>query len=69
MCGKGLSVNSKLIQHQRIHTGVRPFKYVVCEKTFGFNSEDQKVHIRDLTVSQCKECRKAFNVSAKLIRH
>ncbi|CAN8192481.1 unnamed protein product [Coccothraustes coccothraustes] len=70
-CGKSLRVSSNLVQHRRIHTGLKPFPCTACGERFRQRSHlirHQRTHTGERPY-ECSECGKSFSVSSKLLRH
>uniref|UniRef100_A0A7N9CKG1 Zinc finger protein 8 n=1 Tax=Macaca fascicularis TaxID=9541 RepID=A0A7N9CKG1_MACFA len=70
-CGKAFSQNSSLVQHERIHTGDKPYKCAECGKSF-CHSTHLTVHRRIHTGEkpyECQDCGRAFNQNSSLGRH
>ncbi|XP_023352444.2 zinc finger protein 383 [Sarcophilus harrisii] len=71
-CGKTFCLNSRLIQHQRIHTiGEKLCKCNECCKAFSQSShfiQHQRIHTGEKLYG-CVQCGKAFSRSSNLIRH
>ncbi|XP_069509267.1 zinc finger protein 583-like isoform X2 [Ambystoma mexicanum] len=70
-CEKSFSRKGHLIQHRRIHTGVRPYQCNECEKSFS-RKEHLMVHKRTHTGVRpyhCSMCEKSFTQMGVLIRH
>ncbi|XP_075768436.1 uncharacterized protein LOC102458255 isoform X2 [Pelodiscus sinensis] len=60
-----------LLEHQRAHTGEKPFKCSDSEKTISEHSHfmnHQKIHTRD-TPHNCSDCGKSFSRNSHLVRH
>ncbi|XP_060520868.1 zinc finger protein 585A-like [Cylas formicarius] len=70
-CGKGFAQRSKLIIHERVHTGFKPYGCSYCEKSFtkkDYLVMHERVHSGEKPYS-CGYCGKCFSQAAPLRIH
>ncbi|XP_066254708.1 zinc finger protein 596-like isoform X20 [Euwallacea similis] len=70
-CGKGFAQRSKLVIHERVHTGYKPYACKYCEKCFtkkDYLVMHERVHSGEKPYS-CEYCGKCFSQGAPLRIH
>ena len=70
-CGKKYTQKTKFIDHMNLHTGLKPYNYAHCQKTFSSRykkNEHEDVCGREVSLS-CKECSLPFSNKDSLKRH
>ncbi|CAG9763105.1 unnamed protein product [Ceutorhynchus assimilis] len=71
ICGMGFAKKNKMVVHQRVHTGVKPYSCRYCEKSFSKSGErncHERIHTGERPFS-CEYCGKAFRQSAPFKVH
>ncbi|XP_054760146.2 zinc finger protein 227-like [Lytechinus pictus] len=71
-CGKCVSSNMSLQDHERLHTGEKPYKCVKCGESFrlrrSYQSHLQSKHLKDRSF-RCDQCGKGFFTHHALYKH
>lgn len=70
-CGKGFAWPSKLIEHQRSHTGEWPYRCVYCGKSFSRKSyilKHERIHT-GVKPYLCPDCECGFSRKQFLVNH
>jgi len=72
MCDKAFRQSEHLNRHMRVHTGDKPYKCSLCDKSFGRSSTLQN-HKRQVHSNrkpyQCPFCEKMFKTNIEVKRH
>lgn len=71
ICGMGFAKKNKMVVHQRVHTGVKPYHCRYCDKSFSKSGErncHERIHTGERPYS-CEYCGKAFRQSAPFKVH
>lgn len=71
-CGKEFNRRIRLVEHERVHTGERPFKCDMCEATFSqranWRNHMQKTHL-NVANYKCNLCERQFKQRRLLTNH
>ena len=71
ICEKTFSDGSTLVNHKKIHIGIKTFECDTCKKTFSVRSSlarHEKIHTGEKPY-QCDICKKTFSENGGLNKH
>ncbi|XP_050072447.1 zinc finger protein 708-like [Anopheles maculipalpis] len=72
VCEAAFTKSAYLTQHRISHTGIKPHRCNICNKTFTSKQSygtHRKLHAKTLRLFNCDKCQETFNRFASLKRH